>query len=165
MVIKEGQPMGVMTLQICDTREVYQLLLQRNFYWPLMNNGTCDYVKYCQAYQQHGNVKKINKLISYRYLRLFKVLQMDYIVRLPQSSIVKSAIVLMVEMLSNWVAKKVVQSSTILEALQIIMDEVIWGFGPSLVVLTNYGTHFKGDFTRGLKQTCRPHTFTSEYHP
>lgn len=129
-----------------------------------MDKDAGEFVRRCHVCQQFAPVQTTRKLRPSKPVEPFEVVKLDFIIKLPISALVNSAILTIVEMLSRWATTRDVSTTTTTAALKGLMEEVIYRFEFPLIVITDKCSHFKGLFTSGLKKLNVPHHFTPVYY-
>ena len=71
----------------------------------------------------------------------------------------------MTEGLTKWSEAKAVKEPTAKNAAKFLMDEIIHRFGVPLVLITNNGSHFKGEFHELCTKMGIVHQCGTPYHP
>src|SRR3954468_12260769 len=72
---------------------------------------------------------------------------------------------MMTEGLTKWVEAKAVKNATAAESAKFLMNKIVFRFGVPRVVITDNGTHFKGEFQAMCEKMGITHKFGTAYHP
>jgi hypothetical protein len=145
-------------------REITIARIRQDFWWPSLWKDVATFVKTCDICQHYGPRQKHNPLSPFRPIYPFEVVYMDFIVNLPLTSKRNHHLITMTEGLTKWIEAKAVREATSKAAAGFLEDIILW-FGNPLVVITDNGTHFMGDFhqlciTKGIE-----HRYATSYHP
>jgi transposase InsO family protein len=95
----------------------------------------------------------------------FEYIYLDYIVNLPLTSRCNHHIITMTEGLTKWVEAQATKTATAKESSAFLMNHVICRFGVPLVVITDNGSHFKGEFSDLCSRLGIQHRYATPYHP
>lgn len=139
--------------------------IRRNFWWPALWKDTSDYVKTCDICQRYGPKEHNNPLQPYRPIMPFEYIFIDYIVNLPLTTKRNRHIITMTEGLTKWVEAKATRNATAKESASFLMDSIVCRFGVPLVIITDNGSHFKGEFDDLCTRLGTQHRFATAYHP
>lgn len=71
----------------------------------------------------------------------------------------------MTEGLTKWIEAKPTREATAKVAVKFLMEEVLCRFGVPMVIVTDNGSHFKGDFHEFCQKMGIWHKFGTAYHP
>ena len=146
-------------------RDITLARIRSKFWWPTMWKDVADYIKTCNTCQRYGPQLKHNPLQPYRPVYPFEIIFMDYIVNLPGTACKNRHIITMTEGLTKWCEAKAVKDATAANAAKFLFEDVVQRFGVPLMVITDNGSHFKGEFQELCKKMDIKHRFATAYHP
>jgi hypothetical protein len=139
--------------------------VRRDFWWPTIWKDVVAYIKTCDNCQRYGPKEQHNVLQPYRPVFPFEYIFLDFVVNLPTTSRKNNHLLTMTEGLTKWVEAKAVKKATAGEAAKFLMEEVICRFGTPLTIITDNGSHFRGDFDKLCRELGILHRFATPYHP
>jgi integrase-like protein len=123
-----------------------------------------EYVRTCDICQRYGPREHSNPLQPYRPVCPFEYIFMDYIVNLPLTSKRNRHLLVMTEGLTKWIEAKPTKETTALTSMK-FLEGIICRYGAPIVVITDNGTHFKGEFDQLCKGMGIQHRLGTPYHP
>jgi len=71
----------------------------------------------------------------------------------------------MTDGLTKWIEAKAYRESTAKNAANFLMENIILRFGVPITVITDNGSHFKGEFHELCQRLNIQHQFSTSYHP
>ena len=139
--------------------------IRRSFWWPTLWKDVSEYVRTCDICQRYGPKEHNNPLQPYHPVLPFEYIFLDYIINLPLTSGRNRHIITMTEGLTKWVEAKAVREATARASTKFLMENVMCRFGMPVVVITDNGTHFKGEFAELCEKSGIQHRLATPYHP
>ena len=90
---------------------------------------------------------------------------MDFLVNLPSTPRKNRHLITMTEGLTKWVEAKAVKEASSATSTKFLANEIVHRFGVPQVVITDNGSHFRGEFHEFCVKMGIEHRFGTAYHP
>ena len=103
-------------------------------------------------------------LHPYQLVYPFQFIFMDYVVNLPSMPRKNRHLITMTEGLTKWAEAKAVKEATAMMAMKFLANEVVHRFGVPTMIITDNGSHFKGEFHEYCEKMGIQHRFATAYH-
>jgi hypothetical protein len=139
--------------------------VRQQFWWPTIYRDVAYHVKTCDNCQRYGPKELHNVLHPYQPVYPFQFIFMDYVINLPSTPRKNKHLITMTEGLTKWVEAKAVKEATAMTAMKFLANEVVHRFGMPTTVITDNGSHFKGEFHEYCVKMGIQHRFATAYHP
>lgn len=146
-------------------RDITIARIRQKFWWPSIWKDVADYVKTCDTCQRYGPQMHHNPLQPYRPVYPFEIIFLDFIVNLPGTPRKNRHIITMTEGLTKWCEAKAMKDATAANAAKFLFHDVVHRFGVPHTVITDNGSHFKGEFHALCVKLGINHRFATAYHP
>eukprot|EP00210_Caulerpa_lentillifera_P008735 g8332.t1 len=138
---------------------------RRLCYWRTMYRDVDQFVKRCQQCQKWGPMKtKCAPLTPFESVTPFEFLFMDWITPLPTSTRGNTSVIVAVEGLTRFVEARAFKNNTATSSRKFLRD-IVLRYGPPLMIVTDQGRHFLGEFQHLCDQMHIQHRVSSAYHP
>ena len=139
--------------------------IRQHFWWPTIWKDVVAYIKTCDICQRYGPKGRHNTLQPYGPVFPFEFIFLDFVVNLPMTQKKNRHLLTMTEGLTKWVEAKAVRDATAKVSAKFLMENIICRFGTPITVITDNGTHFKGEFHDLCEGLGIQHRYGSPYHP
>ena len=139
--------------------------VRQDFWWPTIWKDVVAYIKTCDICQRYGPKGKHNALQPYRPVFPFEFIFLDFVVNLPMTQKKNRHLLTMTEGLTKWVEAKATKEATAKVSAKFLMEDIICQFGTPLTVITDNGSHFKGEFHDLCERLGIQHRYGTPYHP
>ena len=139
--------------------------IRQRFWWPTIWRDVADYVKTCDICQRYGPKDHRNPLQPYQPVFPFEFIFLDLIVNLPRTPRQNRHIITMTEGLTKWCEAKALRDATSINTAKFLLNDIIHRYGVPSVVVTDNGSHFKGDFHELCVKMGIRHRYATIYHP
>src|SRR6184192_974733 len=146
-------------------RDITIARVRQDFWWPTLWRDSTEFVKTCDRCQRYGPVENHNELHPYRPVFPFEFIFIDFIINLPITSKRNRHIITMTDGLTKWIEAKAYREATAKNAANFLMENIILRFGAPITVITDNGSHFKGEFHELCQRLNIQHWFSTTYHP
>src|SRR3954469_4192835 len=146
-------------------RDITVKRIRQHFWWPTIWRDVAEHVRTCDNCQRFGLKEHNNPLRPYQPIFPFEFIFMDFVVNLPLTKNKNRHIITMTEGLTKWIEARPVKVATAAVSAKFLMSEVISRFGAPRVVVTDNGSHFRGEFHEFCEKMGIVHKFGTAYHP
>ena len=132
-------------------RMLAKKILRIGYYWNTMETDCVDYVKSCHDYQTHANLNHVLSIELYSMTSLwpFLIWGIDEIGRIaPKASNGHEYILVAIDYFTKWVE---VASYSVLKAKHVayfLENNIIYRFRVPQKIISDNGSHFKGEVRR-----------------
>ena len=123
------------------------------------------HVKTCDNCQRYGPKEFHNVLRPYQPVYPFEFIFMDFVINLPSTPRKNRHLITMTEGLTKWVEAKSVKEVNAVTAMKFLADEIVHRFGVPTTVITDNGSHFRGEFHEYCEKMGIQHRYGTAYHP
>ena len=141
------------------------LRLRQSAYWPSMYGDVDRYVKSCDSCQRFGAVVKKNPLHPYAPLAPFQLLFVDWVTGLPETAKGNRNLVVAYEPLTHWEEAMAFDRATAKNSTIFLWKSVCTRFSIPSVIITDNGSHFRGEFSELCTKLGIRHHHVSPYRP
>ncbi len=139
--------------------------VRQSFWWPTIWKDVVAYIKTCDICQRYGPKTKHNELQPFRPVFPFEFVFLDFVVNLPVTARKNRHILTLTEGLTKWVEAKAVKEANAKVSAKFLMEDIICRYGTPITVITDNGTHFKGEFHELCEKLGIQHRYATPYHP
>jgi hypothetical protein len=146
-------------------RDITVARIREQFWWPTIWKDVADHVKTCDNCQRYGPKEFHNALRPYQPVFPFEFIFMDFVVNLPSTPRKNRHLITMTEGLTKWVEAKAVKDANAATATKFLANEIVHRFGVPQVVITDNGSHFRGEFHEFCEKMGIQHRYGTAYHP
>ena len=146
-------------------REITIARVRRRYWWPSLWKDAAAYIKTCDHCQRYGPRGHNNSLHPYQPLVPFEFVFMDFIISLPRTPRGNKHIITMTEGFTKWCDAMPCKDATASNAAKFLSDCIVHRFGVPEVVVTDNGSHFRGEFHDLCLRLGIQHMFATPYHP
>ena len=134
-------------------RDITVARVREQFWWPTIWKDVADHVKTCDNCQRYGPKEFHNALRPYQPVFPFEFIFLDFVVNLPSTPCKNRHLITMTEGLTKWVEAKAVKDANAATATKFLANEIVHRFGVPQVVITDNGSHFRGEFHEFCEKT------------
>ena len=139
--------------------------VRQHFWWPTVWKDVANYIRTCDTCQRYGPKGKHNELQPYRPVFPFEFIFLDFVVNLPRTPRGSRHLLTMTEGLTKWIEAKAVKEATSKVSAKFLMEDILCRFGTPITVITDNGSHFRGDFHDLCEKLGIQHCYATPYHP
>lgn len=139
--------------------------IRQMFWWPTIWRDVAEHVRTCDTCQRYGPKENHNALRPYQPVYPFEFIFLDFVISLPITAKKNKHVITMTEGLTKWVEAKPVRDASAKTAANFLMNDIIHRFGAPLTVITDNGSHFRGEFHELCEKMNIQHRFGTAYHP
>ena len=146
-------------------RDITVARVRQHFWWPTLWRDVAEHIKTCDICQRYGPKEHHNALRPYQPVYPFEFIFLDFVINLPSTATKRRHLITMTEGLTKWIEAKPVKEADAKTAASFLMDDIIHRFGAPQVVITDNGSHFRGEFHELCEKLKIEHRYATAYHP
>jgi Integrase zinc binding domain/Integrase core domain len=146
-------------------RDITIKRIREKYWWPTIWKSVADFVRTCDICQRYGPKERHNELHPFRPIHPFEFVFMDFVISLPITPRKNRHLITMTEGFTKWIEAKPTREATSKIAAKFLMEDVICRYGVPTVVVTDNGSHFRGEFHELCRKMNIWHRFATAYHP
>ncbi|KAK3027489.1 hypothetical protein RJ639_040290 [Escallonia herrerae] len=143
-------------------------ILCQGYYWPIMQQGTLEHIKKCDACQRFSPVPKLapTALTTLNSPILFAMWDMNILGPFPPASAQQKFVIVAIDYFTKWVKAKALSSITEQKCEDFFWRSVVCRFGIPRVLVTDNGRQFDNHTFRAFCTNLSiKQRFTSVAHP